>query len=119
MVENWELRSVERRLDSLEKPIERDRECARAEKEEARAERWRRQERRMDLSTAIFWTVLVAVVTAYIVPTSANSTSSSRRPHLAGHMSTPTSASGYRFEARPIDDTGGYAWDRRAVVPVA
>lgn len=70
MVEDWELRSVERRIDSLEKSIERvrdsaqeERDKAQAEKDKARAEKWRRQDRRMD----IYWTVYVAAVVTFIV----------------------------------------------------
>jgi hypothetical protein len=74
MVEESELKAVERRIDSLEKSIERDRERARKEREESRAEKdkirakkWRRQDRRMDISVAIYWTVYVAAVTTFIV----------------------------------------------------
>jgi hypothetical protein len=74
MVEDWELKSVERRIDSLEKSIERVRESvreerdkARAEKDKAQAEKWRRQDRRMDISIAVYWTVYVAAVTTFIV----------------------------------------------------
>jgi len=67
MVEDRELKSVERRIDSLEKSIERDRERAQGEKDKARAEKWRRQERRMDLSMAILWTAYVAAITTCIV----------------------------------------------------
>lgn len=30
-------------------------------------EKWRRQERRMDISMAVFWTIYVAAITTYIV----------------------------------------------------
>ena len=81
MAEDWELKSVERRIDSLEKSIERVRESAREERDKAREERdkaqeekdkaWaekrRRQERRMDIWIAVFWTVYVAAITTFIV----------------------------------------------------
>jgi predicted RNase H-like nuclease (RuvC/YqgF family) len=50
MVEDWELKSLERRIDSLEKSIERDRE--RAEELEQR-----RTKRRSDRIGSILWTL--------------------------------------------------------------
>jgi len=50
MVEDWELKSVEQRIDSLERSIERDRE--RAEKLEER-----RSKRRSERIEAILWTL--------------------------------------------------------------
>jgi hypothetical protein len=67
MAEDWELKSMERRVDSLEKSIERDRKYVQEEKDKAWAEKWRRQERRMDISMAVFWTVYVAAVTTFVV----------------------------------------------------
>ena len=67
MVEDWKLKSVERRIDSLEKSIERDRNSDREEKDKVRAEKWRRQERRMDVAMAILWTAYVAAMTTCIV----------------------------------------------------
>jgi hypothetical protein len=50
MVEDWELKSVERRIDSLEKSIERER--GRAEELEQR-----RSKRRSDRVESILWTL--------------------------------------------------------------
>jgi hypothetical protein len=50
VVEDWELKSVERRIDSLEKSIERDRE--RAEELEQR-----RSKRRSDRIESLLWTL--------------------------------------------------------------
>ena len=58
MVEDWELKSVERRIDSLEKSIERERE--RAEELEQR-----RSKRRSDRVDSILWT-LYGVALAFL-----------------------------------------------------
>jgi hypothetical protein len=49
MGENLELKSLERRVDLLEESRESDRKRAEDEKQEARAKKWRRQERRMSI----------------------------------------------------------------------
>jgi hypothetical protein len=67
MAEDWELKQLERRIDSLEKRLERERDRAQEEKEKAREESWRRWNRRMDFSIAGLWTVYVVVLTAAIV----------------------------------------------------
>jgi hypothetical protein len=67
MAENWELKSLERRVDSLERSMESDRKRAEEEKNKAWTDKWRRQERRMDISTAMFWTIYVAAITTFIV----------------------------------------------------
>jgi hypothetical protein len=56
MAEEWELKALERRVDSLEN----DRERAREEKD-------RRWNRRADLMLALLWTFYVAALTTMIV----------------------------------------------------
>jgi tetrahydromethanopterin S-methyltransferase subunit G len=58
MVEDWELKSVERRIDSLERSIERDRE--RVEELEQR-----RSKRRSERIESILWT-LYGIVLAFL-----------------------------------------------------
>src|ERR1700761_9271224 len=67
MTENWELKALERRLDSIEKGLERDREKAREEKDQSREERRRRSERWTYVSGAVCWTIYVVAMTTYVV----------------------------------------------------
>lgn len=60
MVEDWELKSVERRIDSLERSIERDRE--RAEEREQR-----RSKRRSDRIGSILWVLYGVALTLFFL----------------------------------------------------
>jgi len=74
MVENWEMRELGRRIDSLERGFERERERAQEERDRARKERDRiqaearsRRDRRQELVMKVMWTLYVAAMTTYIV----------------------------------------------------
>ena len=56
MAEDWELKQLERRVDSLEKGLER-----------AREEEQRRWNRRMGLAAAVYWTFYVVALTTWVV----------------------------------------------------
>jgi hypothetical protein len=56
MVEDWELKSVERRIESLEKSVERDRE-----------EERRKSKVRSDRINSILWTLYVVALTTIVV----------------------------------------------------
>src|ERR1700748_1781409 len=97
MAEDWELKSIERRIGSLEKSIERDRKCVQEEKDKAWAKRGRRQERRIDISLAVFWTVYVAAMTTYIV----RAPPGQLHPHYLVGLTTPVvSATGTACRGR-------------------
>jgi ferric-dicitrate binding protein FerR (iron transport regulator) len=67
MAEDWQLKQLERRFDSLEKRLERDQELAREEKEQARNEKRRRAERINCWLYEIAWAACVATVVTYIL----------------------------------------------------
>lgn len=67
MAENWEIRGLERRIDSLERDLERERKRTEDEKRQAQEKKWRRSERRNDVAMAVFLTLYVAAMTTYIV----------------------------------------------------
>jgi hypothetical protein len=60
MAEEWELKQLERRVDSIEKGL-------REEKDRAQKEKWRRTDLRMNVLLAVFWTLYVAALTTMIV----------------------------------------------------
>ena len=67
MVEAWELKALERLIESLERGSERDRERVREEKDQAREDKRRRSERLSFVSAAVFWTLYVIAMTTYVV----------------------------------------------------
>ncbi|HEY5333983.1 MAG TPA: hypothetical protein VIJ21_10595 [Solirubrobacterales bacterium] len=67
MAEDWELKQLERRVDSLEKGLERERVRAQEERDTAREEKVRRRNLRWNLSMVALWTVYVAAITTCIV----------------------------------------------------
>jgi hypothetical protein len=67
MAEDWELKSLERRIGSLEASLERDRKRAQEEKEKAREEERSRSKRRSDLIESVLWTLYVAALTTMVV----------------------------------------------------
>jgi hypothetical protein len=67
MAEDWELKALERRIESLERDSERDRERTREEKDQAREDKRRRSERWAYVSAGVFWTLYVVAMTTYIV----------------------------------------------------
>ncbi len=67
MVENWELKSLERRIESIERGLERDRERVQEEKDQAREEKRSRSERWGYLTGAVLWTLYVVAMTTYVV----------------------------------------------------
>jgi hypothetical protein len=60
MAEEWELKELGRRIDSLQRDLERDRERAEAEKN-------RNRELRVRFLGIALWTFYVVAMTAYVV----------------------------------------------------
>lgn len=67
MADDWELKALERRIESLERGSERDRERVREEKDQAREDKRQRSERWGYVSAAAFWTLYVIAMTTYVV----------------------------------------------------
>jgi len=67
MIENSEIQEVGRRIDSLEKGLQRDRERVDEDRRRTEEEKRQRSERRSRMTGVALWTLYVIAMTTYVV----------------------------------------------------